>query len=213
MTCSLTKDALIAMKPCDLSDRIALFGKRQELTARQAFKAGASIRDLLWVAGKLGRKEECARFALACAQRVAKYDKSGTAQPCIDAANAYVADPSEVNLQLSWKARCAAAATYADAAATAYAAADAAADAATYAAADAADAAAYAADADATAAAAAYAADAAAAYAAADAAADAAAAAYAADAAADADAAAATYAAVRAKEIKAQQALFVKIFC
>ena len=187
---SINKTDLLALKPCDPAQRAALFGRRKSLTAAQAFEAGATIRDVLWVLGKLGRKDLCIEFALQCAQRVAPLDKRGTAQPCIDATRAYVAEPTEENLAALRHRRAAAADDAADAAYAAAAAAAAADDAA-----DAAYDAAYAY------AAAAYAADAAYAYAAA-------AAAYAAYAAADA---ADAYAGARCREIEEQKKILIAI--
>lgn len=119
---SITRDELLAFNPCGGADRLALFGRRKSLTAAQALKAGASVRDVLWVVGRMGRKDLCVRFALAAAQRVAHLDRTGTAQPCLDAAGAYVADPSEPNLTTLRNVR-SAAAYAAAAAAAAYAAA------------------------------------------------------------------------------------------
>ncbi len=127
----ITRYQLIAMKPCDLDDRLKLFGPRREtLSAAQAFKAGVSISDLLWVAGRLGLRDQSVAFALACARRVAHLDKTGSAQRCIDATTAYWGDKSETNLKALREARRSAAADAADADAAAYAAAAAAAAAA-----------------------------------------------------------------------------------
>lgn len=94
----ITRDELLALNPCDGDARLALFGPRKSLTAAQALKAGVSIRDVLRAAEQKGRKDLCVRFALLAAQRIALFDKSGTAQPCLDAANTYAADPSAANL-------------------------------------------------------------------------------------------------------------------
>ena len=98
MSITVTKDQLAAMDPCDLDKRLALFGRRKAMNAKQAFAAGASIRDLLWVARRLGRKDLCIKFALACAQRVEHLNKSGKAKACNDATAAYLAEPSSDNL-------------------------------------------------------------------------------------------------------------------
>gem|GEM_PF-5219820 len=130
-----------------------MFGRRKTMDVKAALEAGASIRDILWVAVRLGHKDLCIAFALACAIRVEHLDKTGTAASCNKALTAYIAAPTDSNRALLREARSAA---YAAADAAAYAAA-----AAAYAvAADAADAAdayaaAYAADAAAAAAAAA----------------------------------------------------------
>ena len=94
---TLTREQLIALDPCDMDERLKLFGRRKSMNAAQALKAGASIEDLLWVAGKLGRKDLCVRFALACAQRVAHLNPDPRAQAALDATAAWIADPSEEN--------------------------------------------------------------------------------------------------------------------
>ncbi len=135
MTITVTKDQLRALKPCEISNRLRLFGSRTSLNAEQAFAAGASISDLLWVASRLGHKDLCAKFALACAKRVEHRDKSGKAAACNDATVAYISNPSPTKLEAMRRARSAAAAAadyaarsadYADYAArsAAYAAAD-----------------------------------------------------------------------------------------
>ncbi len=183
MPTSITRDQLIAMRPCYLNKHLARFNKRKSMTIRQAFNSGATIPDLLWVAGQLGHTDLCVKFALACAVRAGRFTKDRRVHDCLAATQTYIDDSSEANLAALRVAR--------RNAANADAAADAAANAAANA--DAANAAAYAAAyADAAANAAANAADA---YAAA---------AYAAYAAA--------YAAEYQKEIKAQQAIFIKLF-
>ena len=93
----LTKAELTALDPCGLDDRLKLFGRRKSMDARQALEAGVSIDDLLWVAGSLGRKDLCVRYALACAQRVAHLNPDPRVQAALDATAAWIADPSEVN--------------------------------------------------------------------------------------------------------------------
>lgn len=95
----LTYAQLAALQPCALESRKTLFGKRKTLTAAQALAAGASIPDLLWVAGRLGRKDLCVKFALACAQRVAHHNTDPRVQAALDATAAWIADPSEENRQ------------------------------------------------------------------------------------------------------------------
>ena len=146
MTIKLTREQLTALDPCDLDVRLQLFGRRKSLTARQALDAGATVADLLWVLGKLGRKRECVLFALGCARAVAHLNTDPRVQGALDATQAWLDDPSEAN-RLAAAAAARAAARAADAA---YAAADAA-RAAAYAAADAARTAAAAAAADAAA--------------------------------------------------------------
>ena len=69
----LTKSALISLNPCDLSQRLALFGDKSRLTVRQALALGVSVGDILWVAGALGLGVECLDFAQNCAERAARY--------------------------------------------------------------------------------------------------------------------------------------------
>lgn len=68
-----TRAQIAALKPCSL-DKLRVFKGRKTLTVAEALEAGASIDDLLWVAGRLGLKTECVRFAIACAQRVAQQE-------------------------------------------------------------------------------------------------------------------------------------------
>jgi hypothetical protein len=130
MPVTITRDQLAAMKPCDLDKRLALFGKRKSLTVAQALKAGATVRDILWVAGRLGLKAECAAFALACARRVETHATDPRVKACNDANAAYQANPTQANLTALQAARSATAtatayatytATYTAAAAAAYA--------------------------------------------------------------------------------------------
>ena len=125
MTIAVTPDQLAAMQPCNLDRRLALFGRRKSLNAKQALKAGVSIRDILWVAGRLGHKDKIVRFALLVAQRAARFTSDPRVQASLDATEAYIADPSPVNLEALRVARRAASAyAYAaDAADAAYAAA------------------------------------------------------------------------------------------
>lgn len=106
---SITLDALLALGPCDAESRSTQFGRRKTMTAAQALKAGASVRDILWVAARMGRKDLCVRFALACARRVAHLSKDPRTQAALDAAQTWLGDPSEEN-------RTAARRAYADAA-------------------------------------------------------------------------------------------------
>ena len=181
----VTIEELRALNPCDLDARLALFGRRKALTVTQAVEAGATVEDILWVAGRLGHKERCVRFAVACARRVAHLNPDPRVKTALDATDAWLADPTPENA----KAAAEAAAEATDAAWVAVWAADAA-------------------DAAASVAAAARAAAEAAADAAAEAAADAA------PRAADAAAWAAVWAAwaARAEEKAAQVALLLEIF-
>ena len=106
MPITITRDQLTDMDPCDLDARLALFGKRKRLSVTQALKAGATTRDILWVAGRLGLCDQLVTFARGCADAADAADAAYAA--ATDAA--YAAD----------------AAADAAAAAAAYAAADAA---------------------------------------------------------------------------------------
>lgn len=92
---SLSPAELAALKPC--SDRTALFAGRNRMTAREALDAGATVADLLWVAGKLGLKAECVAFAIACAERVARLNPDPRVRAALDAAKAWLDDPTEEN--------------------------------------------------------------------------------------------------------------------
>lgn len=116
MTYKLTKDELLAMDPCDRDEQLKLFGRRKSMTARQALDAGASVPDLLWVAGRMGLKRQCVQFVLACAQRTAHLNTDPRVQAALDAASKWLADPSEENRLAAADAARAAAARAADAA-------------------------------------------------------------------------------------------------
>lgn len=94
---SITRDDLIAMNPCDLEQRLALFGRRKSLNARQALGAGASVSDLLWVAGQLGLKAQLVTFALRAAERVAHLNPDPRVGAALETARRWLADPSEKN--------------------------------------------------------------------------------------------------------------------
>jgi hypothetical protein len=189
MTTKLTPTKLLALNPCDADKRLALFGKHKSLTAIQALKAGFSISNILWVAGKLDRKDLCVRYALAVAKRVAHLNPDPRVQAALDATQAWLDNPSNAAYTAYTAYTAAADAAATDAAYTAYTARSAAAYAATYAA----DAATYAARSAARSA-------------------DAADAAYAATYAADAATYAATYADARTTEEEEQRKLFLTIF-
>jgi predicted lipid-binding transport protein (Tim44 family) len=112
---TITRDQLISFNPCDLDERLALFGTRKSMGVRAAIKAGASVSDILWIAGQLGLAAECAEFAQYCAERAkcatecateyaeyAKYDKYANA----NAANA--ASEHAANAAAKCAAKCAA---------------------------------------------------------------------------------------------------------
>ena len=69
----LTKSSLAALRPCNLSRRLALFSDKSSLTVRQAISLGVSVNDILWVAGALGFKDQIVEFANGCAERAATY--------------------------------------------------------------------------------------------------------------------------------------------
>ena len=111
---ALTFDQLAALAPCDLLSRARLFpGPSTPLDARQAIARGASIKDILWVAGKLRLGPQIVAFAIAVAQRVAHLDTTGSAQRCLDATVAYQKGPSPENLVVLKECRNAAAFAYA----------------------------------------------------------------------------------------------------
>jgi hypothetical protein len=91
---TLTRAQALALGPCS-KDRLPKMARGQSMTAAQALEAGVSIDDLLWVAGQLGRKDLCVRFALACAQRVAYLNPDPRVQAALDATQAWLDDPSE----------------------------------------------------------------------------------------------------------------------
>jgi hypothetical protein len=70
---TLTRAALIDMKPCDLSERLALFGDADSLTTEQALAAGATVDDILWIAGRLRLTDGIVEFAERCATRAKGY--------------------------------------------------------------------------------------------------------------------------------------------
>lgn len=84
----ITKEQLAAMRPCSLKERLALFEGHKTLGVREAFDLGASISDILWVAGRLGLGAECAQFAKKCAERVAHLKGANTANAAYYAASA-----------------------------------------------------------------------------------------------------------------------------
>jgi len=100
----LSREELTALDPCDQDRRLALFGRRKYLTARLAMEAGATVSDLLWVAGRLGRKDLCVKFALACAQRTAHLNPDQRVQAALDATAAWLANPCEDTQSAAWSA-------------------------------------------------------------------------------------------------------------
>jgi hypothetical protein len=142
----LTKERLIALKPCNLNERLKLFDNASTITVSAALAAGVSVSDILWVAGAMGFGMKCAEFAIKCAESVMHKNSDPRVKVAIEAAKLCVKEPNVENRRAAYAAAYAAArAAYgAYAAARAAYAADAAARAA-YAAADAAYAAANAA--------------------------------------------------------------------
>ncbi len=127
MPLTITRDQLAALKPCDLPRRLALF-RGDMLSVPEALGRGAKISEVLWVVGRLGEKARCVQFAIRCARRVAHLNPDPRVQAALDAASAWLADPSEENrvkARIAADAANAAAANAADAAAAAAAAASA----------------------------------------------------------------------------------------
>lgn len=96
----ITKDELLALKPCNPDARLKMFGRRKTMDVAAALAKGASIRDVLWVVSRLGRKDLCIAFALACAVHVEKFDRTGTAKACNDAFAIWIKDPSSDNMSV-----------------------------------------------------------------------------------------------------------------
>lgn len=118
---SITKEELEALNPCDLDERLKLFGGRERLTVAQALEAGATVDEVLWAAGRMGHKAECVRFAAACAESVAHLNPDARIRAAIQAAKACAESPTEENAKAADAARAAVRAAYV-AAATTYAA-------------------------------------------------------------------------------------------
>ena len=101
---SITREELKALNPCDLDERLELFGGRERLTVAQALEAGATVEDVLWAAGRMGHKAECVRFAVACAESVAHLTPDPRVRAAIDAAKAWIASPTEENAAAAYAA-------------------------------------------------------------------------------------------------------------
>jgi hypothetical protein len=93
-TITLTREQALALKPCD-KGRVPKMARGQAMNAAEALAAGVSIDDLLWVADRLGRKDLCVRFALACAQRVAHLNPDPRVQAALDATQAWLDNPTD----------------------------------------------------------------------------------------------------------------------
>lgn len=102
---SITKAQLIEMRPCGLAERLARFGAKEEMTVAEALEAGFSVSDILWVAGALGLKAQCVEFAIRCAKRVAHLNADPRVAAAIEAAKAWLAEPSEENRAAAEAAR------------------------------------------------------------------------------------------------------------
>lgn len=94
MTLRLSYQQVADLEPCSLN-RIPAFDKRKTMTAAQALAAGVPIDDLLWVAGQLGLKEQCVRFALGCARRAEHLSTDPRVKAANDAAQAWLDNPCE----------------------------------------------------------------------------------------------------------------------
>ena len=90
---TITKDQLREMRPCDLSERLKQFGSAEKMDVEAALNAGFSISNVLWVAGQLGLKEHCVRFALLSAQRVAKNNPDERVATALRAAQDWIDNP------------------------------------------------------------------------------------------------------------------------
>jgi hypothetical protein len=95
MALTITKETLASFQPCDLDKRLAMFGRRKSLNVAQAVAAGATVDDILWVAGRMGRADLCVRFALLCAQKTAHLNSDPRVQAALDATAAWLANPCE----------------------------------------------------------------------------------------------------------------------
>ena len=120
---TLTLTQLRKLKLCHLERHELLFEGKRSVTVRQALEAGVSIPDLLWVAGKLDLKSQIVSFAARVAREVAHLNSDPRVMAAIEAAEAWVREPSEGNREAAARAAAAAAAAADVAAATAWAAA------------------------------------------------------------------------------------------
>ncbi len=101
MHSSISKSELIALRPCELSARLALFGDKDRLTLRQAIKLGVTVRELLWVISRYDPNslsniaifaEDCARAARSYAADYADYAAAHAAASADYAAAAHAGD-------------------------------------------------------------------------------------------------------------------------
>ncbi len=94
---TLTLAQLCKLKPCDLEPYEPLFEGKRSVSVREALEAGVSISDLLGVAGKLDLKPQIVTFAAKVAREVAHLNSDPSVMAAIEAAEAWVRDPSEGN--------------------------------------------------------------------------------------------------------------------
>ncbi len=94
MHSSISKSELIALRPCELSARLALFGDKDRLTLRQAIKLGVTVRDLLWVISRSDPNSlsNIAIFAEDCARAARSYAAANAAHAAHAAHAAYAAN-------------------------------------------------------------------------------------------------------------------------
>jgi len=91
----LTRQQVLDLNPCS-PNKIPYFRGRKSLTAAQALEAGSSIPDLLWVANKIGRKDLCVKFALACAHRVSHLNTDARVKSALKAVQTWLDYPNEI---------------------------------------------------------------------------------------------------------------------
>ena len=96
---TMTLARLRKLKPCHLERHEPLFEGKPSMTVRQALEAGVSISDLLWVAGKLDLKSQIVSFAARVAREVAHLNPDPRVMAAIEAAEAWVREPSEGNTE------------------------------------------------------------------------------------------------------------------
>ena len=89
---TLTRSALVQFAPCDIESRLARFDStgKKRLTIQEAFAAGFTVSDVLWIAGKLGLATDCARVAIFAAQQIAHNNTDSRVQAAIDAAQSCI---------------------------------------------------------------------------------------------------------------------------
>ena len=91
---TLTRETLVALKPCDLPDRLRKFGGADAMGVREAFDAGFTVADVLWVAGRLGLAQDCARVALFAAKQVAHFNPDPRVAAALEAAQRCICAPT-----------------------------------------------------------------------------------------------------------------------